>query len=116
MKPLFAFFFAAFLFSGISSNGQNTAANTLDPGYFPIGVWLQAPALADEYKANGVNLFVGVHQGLDQEKLNHFRTAGMRFICSQNDFALSHRDEPLIYAWMHGDEPDNAQLNRQTET
>jgi hypothetical protein len=34
-------------------------------------------------------------------------------ICSQNAFALAHLDDPTIIAWMHGDEPDNAQSQGQ---
>jgi hypothetical protein len=33
----------------------------------------------------------------------------MLVICSQNTFALANKDNPTIAAWMHGDEPDNAQ-------
>jgi len=33
----------------------------------------------------------------------------MRVICSQNKVGLAHRNDPTIVAWMHGDEPDNAQ-------
>jgi hypothetical protein len=33
----------------------------------------------------------------------------MRVICSQNSFALANKNNPTIAAWMHGDEPDNAQ-------
>jgi hypothetical protein len=34
-----------------------------DPGFFPIGVWLQSPANAPEYKAIGINTFVGLWEG-----------------------------------------------------
>ncbi len=34
-----------------------------DPGYFPIAVWLQDPKTAKEYKAIGVNMFVGALGG-----------------------------------------------------
>ena len=33
----------------------------------------------------------------------------MYVICSQNAAGLAHKDDPTIIAWMHGDEPDNAQ-------
>jgi hypothetical protein len=114
MKIIFILLFFTFYLMSAPANAQNTAVNTNDPDYFPIAVWLQAPHLADEYKANGINLFIGVHQGLNQEKLNHFKAADMKFICSQNEFELKHLDEPLIYGWMHGDEPDNAQRNHET--
>ena len=115
MKTLFFFSILAIYLMSSPISAQNTAANTNDPGYFPIAVWLQAPTLVDEYKANGINMFVGVHGGLDQQKLDYFKSADMKFICDQNEFGRNHLDEPLIYAWMHGDEPDNAQLNRKTK-
>jgi hypothetical protein len=34
---------------------------------------------------------------------------GMKLICDQNEVGLRHRDDTNILAWMHGDEPDNAQ-------
>jgi len=36
----------------------------------------------------------------------------MWVICSQNSAGLAHKDDPTIIAWMHGDEPDNAQRIR----
>jgi hypothetical protein len=33
----------------------------------------------------------------------------MPVICEQNKVGLAHLDDPTIVAWMHGDEPDNAQ-------
>lgn len=95
----------------ISAKSQNSADKTNNRGFFPIAVWLQSPYRANEYKENGINLFVGVHNGLDQAKLNDLKAANMPFICSLNEFARNHLNESLIYAWMHGDEPDNAQWN-----
>lgn len=111
MKYLFPFLFIVCTLLTMSAKPQNLADRTNDPGFFPIAVWLQSPFRANAYKANGINLFVGVWDGLDQTKLNDFKAANMPFICSQNEFARNHLDEPLIYAWMHGDEPDNAQWN-----
>jgi hypothetical protein len=34
----------------------------------------------------------------------------MSVICSQNKVGLAHKDDRTIVGWMHGDEPDNAQL------
>jgi hypothetical protein len=114
MKHLLPYLLIACFLLPVSVKSQSSAADAGDLGFFPIGVWLQSPSNASKYKANGINMFVGVHQGLTLDKLNSFKAAGMRFICSQNDFALGHLDEPLIYAWMHGDEPDNAQWNSTT--
>lgn len=83
-----------------------------DPGFFPIAVWAQNPALASAYKDKGINLFISIHGGLDQQKLNQLRQANMQFICHQNSFALTQLNEPLIYGWMHGDEPDNARKSK----
>lgn len=79
-----------------------------DPDFFPIAVWLQDPKLAAKYKAAGINLYVGLWRGPTQEQLDLLRRAGMKVICDQNEFALKHLDDPVIVAWMHGDEPDNA--------
>ena len=86
------------------SNGPSPA-----PSYFPIGVWLQSPANAARYQQIGVNLFVGLWQGPTEEQLADLTAVGMRVICSQNEMGLKHLDDPIIAAWMHADEPDNAQ-------
>jgi len=80
-----------------------------DPGFFPLAVWLQSPANATKYKAAGINTYVGLWKGPNSEQLRLLENAGMRLVCSQNAFALSNRHSPTILAWMHGDEPDNAQ-------
>ncbi len=80
-----------------------------DPSYFPLAVWLQSPDNAERYKAAGINLYVGLWRGPTEEQLAKLRAAGMRVVCSQNEVGLKHRDDPIIAAWMHGDEPDNAQ-------
>ena len=79
-----------------------------DPNYFPIAVWLQAPANAKRYKAAGINMYVGLWKGPTEEQLTELREAGMPVICAQNDVGLKHAEDPLIVGWMHGDEPDNA--------
>lgn len=80
-----------------------------DSSYFPLAVWLQDPGNAERYKAAGINLYVGLWNGPTEEQLSKLRTAGMRVVCSQNQLGLKYRDDPVIAAWMHGDEPDNAQ-------
>lgn len=86
------------------SNGPSA-----DPGYYPIGVWLQSPGNAEKYKAAGINLYVGLWQGPTEEQLADLREAGMQTICDQNAVGLKYVDDPIIAAWMHDDEPDNAQ-------
>lgn len=83
--------------------------------YFPIAVWLQSPDNAARYKEAGINLYVGLWQGPTEQQLADLRAAGMQVICAQNDVGMQHLDDPIIVGWMHGDEPDNAQWNAQTE-
>ncbi len=84
-----------------------------DKNYFPLAVWLQSPNNIAKYKEAGINLYVGVFGGPKQEKdLEPYEKAGMMVICSQTEGALSYaKQNPngVIAAWMHGDEPDNAQ-------
>lgn len=77
--------------------------------FFPIAVWLQSPANAAKYREAGINTYVGLWRGPTQDQLAALRKAGMRLICDQNETALSEPDSGFILAWMHGDEPDNAQ-------
>lgn len=80
-----------------------------DPGTFPIAVWLQDPRNAARYREAGFNLYLGLWQGPTEAQLTALKGAGMPVICDQNRVGLAHRDDPTIAAWMHGDEPDNAQ-------
>jgi len=80
-----------------------------DPNVFPIAVWLQNPNRAAEYKAIGINVYVALWRGPTDEQLAELKRHGLRVICGQNANGLKHKDDPTIVAWMHGDEPDNAQ-------
>ena len=80
-----------------------------DPAFFPIAVWLQDPKRAKEFAACGINLYIGLWKGPTEQQLADLKAAGMRVICAQNEVGLAHKDDPTIAAWMHGDEPDNAQ-------
>lgn len=80
-----------------------------DKNSFPIAVWLQNPNNAARFKAAGINLYVGLYRGPTAEQLETLAKQGMPVICGQNSRALAFRDNPLIVAWMHDDEPDNAQ-------
>jgi len=108
------FFICSLLFFENVSLGQNVGNIAKDPDFFPIAVWVQNPSNATAYKENGINMFVGMWGGLDQDKLDALKKAGVRLICDQNAFGLKHLDDNTIYAWMHGDEPDNAQMNNTT--
>jgi len=108
--------FLALVFSGgrtvcaaESPYGSWERGPSSDPSFFPLAVWLQSPENADLYKAAGINLYVGLWKGPTEEQLARLRAAGMRVVCSQNETGLKYRDDPIIAAWMHGDEPDNAQ-------
>jgi hypothetical protein len=85
-------------------NGPSSDAN-----YFPVAVWLQEPKLAPKYKKAGINLYVGLWKGPTEAQLEALREAEMPVICAQNEIGLQHKNESIIVAWMHGDEPDNAQ-------
>ncbi|MBI5386327.1 MAG: hypothetical protein HZA90_16780 [Verrucomicrobia bacterium] len=80
-----------------------------DDSFFPIAVWLQNPNKAKAYHDAGFNTFVGLWRGPTEEQLAALKSAGLKLICSQNEVARKHLDDPTIIAWMHGDEPDNAQ-------
>jgi hypothetical protein len=59
-----------------------------DPGFFPIAVWLQNPRNAAAYEAAGINVFVGLWRGPTEEQLDQLKAAGMKVVCSQNQFAI----------------------------
>jgi hypothetical protein len=80
-----------------------------DPTFFPTAVWLQDPTNAPKYQAIGINAFVGLWKGPSEKQLADLKKHGMKVICAQNAVGLKHKDDPTILAWMHGDEPDNAQ-------
>jgi len=82
-----------------------------DPSFFPIGVWAQDGALAEKYKALGINTYVSPAGRSLESDLDFFRRAGMRAVCYQDADALKHVNDATIIAWMHGDEPDNYQDN-----
>jgi len=75
---------------------------------FPIAVWLQNPKNAIPFRDAGINTFVGLWQGPTAAQLDALQSAGMSVICTQNEIALRPAYTNII-AWMHGDEPDNAQ-------
>ena len=51
-------------------------------------------------------------QGPTEEQLGELKAAGMRVVCAQNETGLTSNNADVIVAWMHGDEPDNAQAHR----
>ncbi len=94
-----------------SPNASFPLGPSTDPNYFPIGVWLQQPVYASQYKAIGVNLYVGLDGGPTEDDLATLSAAGMKVICDQNSVGLAHINDPTIVGWSLPDEPDNAQWN-----
>ena len=83
-----------------------------DPNFFPLAVWLQSTANAAKYKAAGINTYVALWRGPTAEQLAELKKLGMFAVCSQNAAGRENLSDPTILAWMHGDEPDNAQAIR----
>jgi hypothetical protein len=83
-----------------------------DPAFFPIAVWLQDVRNAPKYKEAGINTYVALWRGPTQDQFDALKGLGMKLVCHQNEFGLAHKDDPTIIAWMHGDEPDNAQAKK----
>ena len=79
-----------------------------DPAFFPLAVWMQDPANAERYKAAGINMYVALSERLDDEAIRKLNAAGIRVVTSQQS-GMKYVNNPVIAAWMHGDEPDNAQ-------
>ncbi|HET6224715.1 MAG TPA: hypothetical protein VFF27_00455, partial [Bacteroidia bacterium] len=103
------------LLSGFIFSNFSMAQTSTNPDYFPIGVWLQQTRHAKEYKNAGVNMYVGLWDGLDQTQLTDLKNASMKVMCDQNTFALGKLSDTTIYGWTLGDEPDNAQWNDATK-
>src|ERR1017187_4048353 len=80
-----------------------------DAKFFPIAVWCQNPVNAKRFQAAGINLYVALWEGPTQAQLDELQSAHMPVICGQTRLALENKDNPIIAAWMHEDEPDNAQ-------
>lgn len=80
-----------------------------DPGFFPIGVWLQSPARAGNYKAIGINTFVGLHEGPTEPQLAELARHNMFAVAPQNEVGLNSKNRSVIRGWLYPDEPDNAQ-------
>lgn len=90
---------------------QFEKARPKDPKFFPVAVWLQSPHNAQRYRDIGVNLYVGLFNGPTEAQLQALDKAKMPVICHQNEVGLAHQGDTIV-AWMHGDEPDNAQGRR----
>ena len=78
-------------------------------GDFPIAVWLQDTKNAGKYSGLGINTYVGLWRGPTEAQLDDLDRDGIKLICHQSERSLRFKDRATIVAWMHGDEPDNAQ-------
>ena len=87
-----------------------------DPNFFPISVWLQNPRNAAKYHEAGINLYVALYRGPTQEQLDQLKAANIYAVVGQSQRSLAFKSDPTIIAWMHGDEPDNAQEVRDPQT
>jgi hypothetical protein len=100
------------IFISLSVSGQNLTKRD----FFPVAVWLQSPENAMKYKVDGgINLYVGLWRPLNENQFELLKSAGIKLICEQNEFGLTHKTDPIIFGWMSGDEPDNAQWNSETQ-
>lgn len=80
-----------------------------DPNFFPLGVWLQQPERAAAYRELGINLYIGLWKGPTARQLASLKRASMPVVAEQNAVGLADPNRDVIVAWMHRDEPDNAQ-------
>lgn len=80
-----------------------------EASFFPIGVWLQNPSKAAAYKAMGVNTYVGLWNKPTRDDLAELQQQGLFAIVEQSPEAMALPNAEVIRAWLHSDEPDNAQ-------
>lgn len=59
-----------------------------------------------------MNTYVALYRGPTEEQLAALEKAGMYAVVHQNERSLKFEESKVIAAWMHGDEPDNAQPRR----
>jgi len=90
---------------------QWTNGTQSDQNFFPIAVWLQSTYNANAYKAIGINTFVGLWEGPTSYQLSNLNSSQMPVVCDQNQVGLTDENNNIIEAWLHQDEPDNAQYN-----
>ena len=86
------------------SNGPSN-----NPNFFPIGVWLQSPQNAQEFKNIGINMFIGFWGPLDQASLSQIASMQMPLVPTQNPVGLTSPQNTWIQGWDQTDEPDTAQ-------
>jgi hypothetical protein len=99
------------LCAAASSSADETYTNgfPLDPHFFPIGVWLQSPARAANYKAAGINTYIALWRGPTESQLAQLARNDMFAVTAQNEVGLNSVNRHVIKGWLQEDEPDNAQ-------
>ncbi len=80
-----------------------------DAEFFPVGVWLQHPRNAAAFSTMGINTYVGLWREPSQEDLAQLEQYGQNLVIEQSPGLLSLPGAHIIRAWLHSDEPDNAQ-------
>jgi hypothetical protein len=104
-------FFSCFSTAQTNSYSQWPNGPSNDPNFFPIGVWLQSPGHAEEFKKIGINTYVGFWGNLDQTSLTQLSNTQMPLFPAQNSVALNSPQRSIIRGWTQSDEPDNAQAD-----
>lgn len=109
-------FFLTCIISVVSCAKSKELVNLQTKEFFPIAVWYQDPSSANDYKEIGINMFIAIPGGLNEDRLNQLKNAGMKVICEPYEYEMTKLYEHAIVAWMHGDEPDNAQWNESKKS
>ena len=104
--------FALLILLAVPQESKWTHGPPADPAFFPVAVWLQGTGNAAKYKDAGINTYVALWDGPTAKQYDALKALGMKLVCHQNEFALKQKDDATIIAWMHGDEPDNAQAKQ----
>jgi hypothetical protein len=76
MKFLFALLFSLTASAAETNVFQKSPFN--DPAFFPIAVWLQSPGNANRFKQAGINTYVGLWRGPNEEQLSQLKSAGLK--------------------------------------
>lgn len=88
------------------------------PSFFPLAVWLQSTTRAAEYKAIGVNMYVGIWEGLNSRNFSDYQDMGIPVMGHVRDgqeyiYDLPAEEKEFIYAWTNPlDEPDNPKADK----
>jgi hypothetical protein len=110
---------AVLLGSGPAASAEQASAGTRvfaagfprDPAFFPVGVWLQNSRHAALYRAIGINTYVGLWSAPTSEHLAALDAQGLHAVVEHAPGLQALPNAHVIRAWMHTDEPDNAQAN-----